>query len=52
MAQNTPPVKDTPTNRLWDRCLDFIDGHPRVGWYLALITTLNFLLEIFQIVHH
>lgn len=29
-----------------ERPLRFVDSHPRVGWYIALVVTLNFLLEI------
>lgn len=41
MTQDKPPVKD--------RFLAWIDAHPRVGWYIALITTANFALQILDI---
>lgn len=25
----------------------FIDCHPRTGWYIAFMVTLNFLVELF-----
>lgn len=26
--------------------LDWIDGHPRTGWYLVFLTTINFIIEV------
>jgi hypothetical protein len=31
---------------LGHRCLDWIDAHPRTGWYIVIIATLNFLLNL------
>jgi hypothetical protein len=51
MAHSDEDVKTRSDN--WrERCLDFIDCHPRVGWYIAGISTLNVILEILQLVHH
>lgn len=31
---------------------DWIDAHPRTGWYIAAITTLNTVLNILSILVH
>lgn len=36
--------------RQWDKCLGFVDTHPRTGWYIAVIVTLDLLLEFVQLV--
>lgn len=57
MAQASRDVKSDPGHRsdgpvgLRDRCLGFIDAHPRVGWYVAIISTLNVILNLVQIFH-
>lgn len=37
MTDNKPNVKEL---------LDWIDAHPRTGWYLVVILTLNFVLNL------
>lgn len=27
------------------RCLNWIEGHPRTGWYVTALLALNFLLD-------
>jgi hypothetical protein len=54
MAQGSTPVKENPQghreNRtLAHRCLDFIEKHPRTGWYIAVMATLNVLLNLLQL---
>jgi hypothetical protein len=44
MAQPNEHVKWT------DRCLDFVDQHPRLGWYIAILATLNFILNLIDAV--
>jgi hypothetical protein len=29
----------------------WIDHHPRTGWYVAVVVTLDLLLNILQVVH-
>lgn len=31
------------------RCLDFVDHHPRVGWYVAILATANFILNLIDL---
>lgn len=26
-------------------CLDYIEAHPRCGWYIAIVATLNLILN-------
>lgn len=33
------------------RMLGFIDTHPRVGWFIAVLTLLNVVLNLLQLVH-
>ena len=33
-------------------CLDFVDSHPRLGWYIALLATLNFGLNVLDLFHN
>lgn len=56
MAQGNPPVKENPQghrdNRtLVRRCRDWIDNHPRTGWYIAFMVTLNFIVTVAQLFH-
>ncbi len=30
------------------RALDFIDRHPRTGWYLTVVVTLDFILHLIE----
>lgn len=34
----------------WQRFRDWIDCHPRTGWYVAVMVTLDFLLHLMQAV--
>lgn len=47
MTRMEPSVK---TN-LSRRCLDWIDAHPRTGWYNACVVTLILLMQIAESVH-
>ena len=29
-----------------ERCFDWIESHPRTGWYIAVVATLNFFLNL------
>lgn len=37
-----PPAQKPNKNRL----LVFVDAHPRVGWYVAVLSTLNVALNL------
>lgn len=52
MTEPERDVKVRPADKVWEKCLGFIDAHPRVGWYVATLTTINFLMELLQIVQH
>jgi len=34
------------SQRCLDSFFDFIEHHPRTGWYIALLATLNFFLNL------
>jgi len=57
MAQQDRDVKSDPGHRrsntalVLSRCLAFCDEHPRVGWYIAAMTTLNTVLNLVQVFH-
>ena len=56
MAQGTPSVKENPQGHrnlrtLVLQCRDWIDSHPRTGWYIAVLVTLNFLISVAQLFH-
>lgn len=36
---------ERPNVKLWTRALHWIDCHPRTGWYLVTVATLNLLLN-------
>ena len=44
MTRNDREVKPP----LWQRALGWIDGHPRSGWYIAVVVTANFTLHLLQ----
>jgi hypothetical protein len=54
MARHDRHVKSDPaggnTQGLMERCLDsflaYIEAHPRTGWYIATLATLNFFLNL------
>lgn len=33
-------------------CLAFVDQHPRLGWYIATLATLNFALNLLDLFHN
>lgn len=33
------------------RFMEFVDAHPRTGWYVAAVVTLNFLLNLVDFIH-
>jgi hypothetical protein len=33
----------------WRKCRDFIDSHPRLGWYVAFLASLNVVLNILDL---
>jgi hypothetical protein len=55
MARDDRNVKSDPAGAkrgLVRDCLDFIDNHPRLGWYIALLATLNFGLNVLDLFHN
>lgn len=36
----------TDRTRLVKRFIDWLDHHPRLGWYIAVMVTLDVLLQI------
>jgi hypothetical protein len=50
MARDDRNVKSDPAGTnlaaLIERCLTWIEYHPRTGWYIALLATLNFFLNL------
>lgn len=56
MPQAAPNVKGVPQGdrehrTLVQRCQDFVDRHPRTGWYIAIMATLNVILNILDLFH-
>lgn len=51
MAHDDREVKSV-RDKLNGSVLSFIDAHPRVGWYVAALTTLNTLLTLIGLFHH
>lgn len=50
VAQPDPNVKSEKKPRvLKDRLLSWVDSHPRVGWYLCFIATMNLLLNLLEL---
>lgn len=39
------PEDDSVKGRI-KRFREFVDTHPRTGWYIAFMVTLNFLVEL------
>lgn len=35
---------------IWKDCLNFVDSHPRTGWYLCIVVTLNMLLQLLDLI--
>lgn len=35
----------------WQGCLDWLDTHPRTGWYIAVMVTANVVLNILDLLH-
>lgn len=33
----------------WGRFIIYVDGHPRVGWYVALIAILDLLVDLLEL---
>jgi hypothetical protein len=31
------------------KCVDWIDSHPRVGWYVALIVSADLVLHVVEL---
>jgi hypothetical protein len=53
MTHHDPDVKDE-AGGIRERLTawrDWIDTHPRTGWYIAVVTTLNLLMTILQVFH-
>ena len=50
MARDDRNVKSDPAGinlaALVDRCLTWVEHHPRTGWYIALLATANFFLNL------
>lgn len=51
MAHRDREVKPL-TDRINASVLGFVDSHPRVGWYVAALTTLNTILTLIGLFHH
>ena len=37
-------------NVIWKDCINFVDGHPRTGWYIVVVLTLNVVLNVLDLV--
>lgn len=35
----------------WDSCVRWLDGHPRTGWYIAAMVTVNVALNVLDLLH-
>lgn len=35
-----------PIRHYVKRLIDFVDGHPRTGWYVTIVVTANFLWNV------
>ena len=46
MNENKPNVKGRRRPAWISAWFEWIDCHPRTGWYLAVILTLNFVLNL------
>lgn len=53
MAPDSPDVKRPPPENpcgTWryrrDQCIAWIDEHPRLGWYLAIMSLINIALNV------
>ncbi len=48
MARNDDPHKESAGvfSRAGLRCLLWIESHPRTGWYVAVMATLNLVLNL------
>jgi hypothetical protein len=44
MTHGLAKVKD-----IWTRMRNWVDTHPRTGWYIAMIVTGDLLLNILQL---
>jgi hypothetical protein len=60
MAAPSPDVKRPPPRSCgkcgWlvyrrDRCVAWIDKHPRLGWYLFALNFLNVVLNVLDLLH-
>lgn len=51
MTPDERPVKGKKAGRkpVFERCMSYIDRHPRLGWYVAFMSTINVLLTLAQI---
>jgi hypothetical protein len=43
--------EDCPTPRYSPRWVRFVDRHPRIGWYVCGLLTINYLIDLLQIIH-
>ena len=52
MASEHPNVKEVAGTfkASFKDCRDWVDAHPRTGWYVAVVVTLDFLLHLMQAV--
>jgi len=50
MDTNRNPAPDALV-RCCRKLLDEVDRHPRLGWYIAIITTANFLIQLHDLFH-
>jgi hypothetical protein len=49
MAHDTDPCKVEAGGNARGpirRCVDFFDTHPRTGWYIAFMATVNVILNL------
>jgi hypothetical protein len=49
MTERQPPVK-LKAPGVGGRLLAWIDQHPRLGWYLAVMSLLNLLLNLIHLI--
>jgi hypothetical protein len=49
MASNDDPCKEdagTKPSGVVERCLWWLEAHPRTGWYIAIMATVNVILNL------
>jgi hypothetical protein len=49
MQPDSHDEQDTAAHRVANRCIEYVDEHPRMGWYIAVIATGNFILSVLDL---